>query len=156
MWGESLPADPAAALQSHLSRLRSTLGPVAAGIETVSGGYRLRSDVITVDVSRFETLLGLAGDGVRPARERARLLGQAVALVRGAAFEDLEVDDAYMEARRISDLVTGARLGPPRPTPRPAPRRSCPPGGCRRRWWTSSVAGGTSMPWPRCSPPTGS
>ncbi len=34
VWGESLPADVPAAVHSQISRLRSTLGPASAAIET--------------------------------------------------------------------------------------------------------------------------
>lgn len=93
VWREDLPADPVAALQSQISRLRAVLGPAATGLETTSGGYRLRSDAIAVDLTAFDATAALAcseGDPVR----RVELLSQAIAMVRGAAYEDLEVDDA--------------------------------------------------------------
>ncbi len=108
--GEDLPADPNAALLSQLSRVRSSLRAAGAGIETMSGGYRLRSDVIAVDVALFEDALALARAPERTAAQRADLLDQAIAMVRGAAFEDLEVEDAYIEARRVQELAVWARL----------------------------------------------
>lgn len=109
IWREHLPSDPSAALQSQLSRLRSSLGTASSAIETMSGGYRLRSDLVNVDIAAFEALLASARGEGRSAAERAALLDRAVALVRGPAFEDLEVDDAYIEARRIEDLAAAAR-----------------------------------------------
>lgn len=110
IWREHLPSDPGAALQSQLSRLRSSLGAASSAIETISGGYRLRSDVVSVDIAAFEALLASARDEERSAAERAALLDRAVALVRGPAFEDLEVDYAYIEARRIEELAAAARV----------------------------------------------
>ena len=110
VWGEALPANPTAALQSQLSRLRASLADAAAGVETTSGGYRLRTDVLAVDIDDFDALLAWAHEGESNASERAARLDQAVSIVRGAAFEDLEVDDAYIEARRIQELAVAARL----------------------------------------------
>lgn len=110
IWREHLPSDPGAALQSQLSRLRSSLWAASSAIETISGGYRLRSDVVSIDLAAFEALLASARDEERSAAERAALLDQAVALVRGPAFEDLEVDYAYIEARRIEELAAAARV----------------------------------------------
>ena len=42
LWPEAPPESGPAALRSHVSRLRAHLGPAAAALETVSGGYRLR------------------------------------------------------------------------------------------------------------------
>src|SRR5579859_5394868 len=76
LWGDALPADPAAALQSQMSRLRRRLGPAAA-IATVPGGYRFANPGI-VDVVRFRRLLERArrgADGVA--------VEEALALWRG-------------------------------------------------------------------------
>lgn len=108
VWGERLPGEPAAALHSQISRLRKVLGPTATGIETTSGGYRLRSSVIGIDLVTFDALLASAGAEPDQAR-RVQLLECAVAMVRGAAFEDLEVDDAYIKARRVEDRLAEAR-----------------------------------------------
>jgi predicted ATPase/DNA-binding winged helix-turn-helix (wHTH) protein len=110
IWREHLPSDPGAALQSQLSRLRSSMGTASSAIETMSGGYRLRTDLVSVDIAEFEALLASARDERRGAAERAALFDRAVVLVRGPAFEDLEVDDAYIEARRIEELAAAARV----------------------------------------------
>ena len=41
LWGEALPADPAGALRTQISRLRRALGPAGDSLITVEGGYRL-------------------------------------------------------------------------------------------------------------------
>src|SRR3712207_2878567 len=81
VWGETLPADPTAALQSQLSRLRASLGDAAVGLETTSGGYRLVTDVLAVDIDEFDALLASARDGEGNASARAARWEQAVAMV---------------------------------------------------------------------------
>lgn len=108
VWGESLPVDPTAALHSQISRLRAFLGGAASAIETSSGGYRLRAEEAAVDLVAFDAAIAAAFDEPVPAR-RARLLNRAVEMVRGAAFEDLDLDDACIEARRVAELVVAAR-----------------------------------------------
>jgi DNA-binding SARP family transcriptional activator len=41
LWPAEPPESGPAALHSHVSRLRGHLGPAAAALETVAGGYRL-------------------------------------------------------------------------------------------------------------------
>src|ERR1700733_14650014 len=55
LWGDSQPADPAAVLQSHLSRLRRLLRPDAE-IVARPPGYLLDAPPDIVDVGRFELL----------------------------------------------------------------------------------------------------
>ena len=55
LWGDHQPADPAAVLQSHLSRLRRLLRP-EAGIVARPPGYLLEVPGETVDAGRFEWL----------------------------------------------------------------------------------------------------
>lgn len=109
VWGESLPTDASAALHSQISRLRSALGPSAAAVETASGGYRLRRDLVAVDIDRFDSLVASASDEDDP-RAQAVVLTEAIAMVRGHAFEDLDVDDASIEARRVDEVVAVARV----------------------------------------------
>jgi predicted ATPase/DNA-binding SARP family transcriptional activator len=83
LWPEVLPADPANALQSLVSRLRRALG-VAEVVTQTASGYRLAVAPSDIDVHRFERL---AADGRGRLRageaEAAReLLCQAVALAK--------------------------------------------------------------------------
>jgi predicted ATPase/DNA-binding SARP family transcriptional activator len=87
VWGDALPKDPSGALANQVSRLRGVLGEVA--IESVSGGYRLGSTV-EVDVD------GLDED----------MVGDAPA---GSPYEDLDVEDARVEAARLSEQLLSLR-----------------------------------------------
>jgi DNA-binding SARP family transcriptional activator len=63
LWGDDLPTDPAAALQTQVSRLRRSLGPAAAWLQTVgTTGYRLTVDPEQVDAARFAQLVERARD----------------------------------------------------------------------------------------------
>lgn len=112
IWGGacgSVPNDPQAALQTLVSRLRSTLrgrvGPVT--IATTPHGYRLRCEPGELDARRFADLLARAR-GSDP-RRRLDLLDEAVGLWRGPAFDGLaEEDFAQAEAARLTELRTGA------------------------------------------------
>jgi class 3 adenylate cyclase/DNA-binding winged helix-turn-helix (wHTH) protein len=64
LWGESLPVDPTASLQSQVFRLRRELGPSGVCVERVPPGYRLRAAAEQVDAAAFEALL--ASDGSTP------------------------------------------------------------------------------------------
>lgn len=57
LWPDALPADPAGALQSQVSRLRRQLGQDSGWIETMSAGYRLVWHPDGLDVACFECLL---------------------------------------------------------------------------------------------------
>src|SRR6202167_1403101 len=71
-WGERLPDHPKDALQTVLSRLRTTLG--AELITAEISGYRLNVTADDVDALRFAALRGRAGHpggaGLRPASAR--------------------------------------------------------------------------------------
>ncbi|MEQ4207359.1 BTAD domain-containing putative transcriptional regulator [Actinopolymorpha sp. B9G3] len=90
IWGESPPADAANALQRLASRLRRALpGGV---IEGQTGGYRLAVDPDAVDALRFERLVALARN--EEDSRRTRLLREALALWRGAALQDVGLEDS--------------------------------------------------------------
>ncbi|MEV0897609.1 BTAD domain-containing putative transcriptional regulator [Actinoplanes sp. NPDC049802] len=97
LWAETMPADPAAALHSQISRLRRVLPGVP--IDTVPPGYALRVDPDQVDAGRFDRLVAAARTG-----DAAELLGEALALWQGpayAGFADTEV--ARLEAIRLEE-----------------------------------------------------
>ncbi|WP_405149767.1 AfsR/SARP family transcriptional regulator [Sphaerisporangium sp. NBC_01403] len=81
LWPQELPADPANALQSLVSRLRWLLGEAGA-VTRSEGGYRLDVTEDDVDALRFERLAAHGRDRLRAGDPRAAagLLGQAVAL----------------------------------------------------------------------------
>jgi predicted ATPase/class 3 adenylate cyclase/DNA-binding SARP family transcriptional activator len=91
LWGDALPADPAATLQSQVSRLRRALGSAAGWVETVGVGYRLVDGPGRVDAARFGELVAQArAQGDRP-EEALRAVEAALDLWRGRAY--LEVAD---------------------------------------------------------------
>jgi predicted ATPase/two-component SAPR family response regulator len=97
LWGESLPADPYDALQSHISRLRHRLGP-SASIETTPAGYRFTAPEF-LDAARFEKLVD---EGRRAGSTGAALdaYDAALGLWRGRAFLDV-ADHPVLRAAAI-------------------------------------------------------
>ncbi len=104
LWGEHPPRTATTSLQNSVSQLRKLLG--AGFLQTRPAGYLLELDRSQLDLARFEDL-------VREARaaeptERARLLRDALALWRGAALADSELEDfAQAEIQRLEDLRLG-------------------------------------------------
>jgi DNA-binding SARP family transcriptional activator/ABC-type branched-subunit amino acid transport system substrate-binding protein len=96
VWGETQPADPAAALHTQVSRLRALLG--TERIVTREPGYLLDVAPEQVDVHRFSALLQSAADA--PPRRAEELLGEALALWRGPALADLGDAPFASDARR--------------------------------------------------------
>ncbi len=90
IWGERPPSDAANALQRLASRLRKAL-PTGL-IEGQPGGYRLTAAPDIVDALRFERLLAQARLEESPGR--VRLLREALALWRGAAMQDVALEDS--------------------------------------------------------------
>jgi predicted ATPase/DNA-binding SARP family transcriptional activator len=90
IWGESPPADAGNALQRLVSRLRKALP--AGSVEGVAGGYRLTVDPDAVDAVRFERLVVQARS--EELSGRLELLRDAMALWRGGAMQDIELDDS--------------------------------------------------------------
>jgi predicted ATPase/DNA-binding SARP family transcriptional activator len=105
IWGEHPPSDAANALQRLVSRLRRALPE--GYVEGLTGGYRLMVEPEAVDAIRFERLVGRArneGD-----RERVRLLCDALALWRGAAMQDVGLQESAAFAAAVTRLE-GLRL----------------------------------------------
>jgi DNA-binding SARP family transcriptional activator/tetratricopeptide (TPR) repeat protein len=92
VWDGSPPSGAAVTLRSHVLRLRRVLGPRAGGrLVTRHPGYLLQAEEDEVDVLRFRCL---CRDGGAALRENAwaradGLLGEALALWRGAALADV-------------------------------------------------------------------
>ena len=103
VWDDDVPPDPAAALRSHVSRLRRALGTRTAEVVTTDGGYRLDVDRTSVDACRFEDLL-LHADGGSDAMT-LEVLDESLALWRGHAFEEFaDRPFARAEAARLEGL----------------------------------------------------
>ncbi|MET8993558.1 BTAD domain-containing putative transcriptional regulator [Amycolatopsis sp. NPDC004169] len=103
MYGEYPPEGAANALQSQVSRLRTALKELAP-VEFTAAGYRLAVAPDEVDVHRFERLTR-EGRALLKNGEHARaaeVLGEALALWRGAAFTDLA--DAPFAATQVTRL----------------------------------------------------
>jgi DNA-binding SARP family transcriptional activator len=101
LWGEKVPRNAPAALQTHVSRLRKELGPEL--VATRAWGYVLRTEPATIDLERFERLVAEAEN--LPARERAGKLRAALALWRGTPLEDLAFEPALAkEIARLEEL----------------------------------------------------
>jgi predicted ATPase/DNA-binding SARP family transcriptional activator len=92
IWGENPPADATNSLQQLVSRLRKVLP--AGTIEGQVDGYRLTVEPDSVDAVRFERLLNAVQAGADDAARRVRLLREALGLWRGAAMQDVGIQDS--------------------------------------------------------------
>ncbi|MER5491965.1 BTAD domain-containing putative transcriptional regulator [Streptomyces sp. NPDC002490] len=108
LWGDALPARPAGALQTLVSRLRRVC--TAAGADGLlvrrALGYALEVPAEAVDAGRFTALLARARTAGDPGA-RARLLAEALDLWRGPAFADF-VDEPF--AREAAARLEEQRL----------------------------------------------
>ncbi len=105
IWGERPPSEAANALQRLVSRLRKAL-PEGL-VEGQTDGYRLRAEPAAVDAVRFERLVGQARNDEDP--RRVRLLREALALWRGAAMQDVGLEDSAAFDAAVTRLE-GLRL----------------------------------------------
>jgi predicted ATPase/class 3 adenylate cyclase/DNA-binding SARP family transcriptional activator len=104
LWGDVLPAQPSAALQSQVFRLRRQLGQAGNWVETHGAGYRLTCDPERIDAGHFERLVTRARDQAVP-QETLRLVESALALWRGRAYLEVAEHPALRaEAIRLEDL----------------------------------------------------
>ncbi len=116
LWGDDQPADPAAAVQTNVSRLRRLLDE-SVSLTTEVGGYRLAIDGDGLDLVRFERLIEGAriaasenGDLVVVADDAAAALD----LWRGMPFQELDHPAVSSERSRVELLRSEAielRLG---------------------------------------------
>jgi DNA-binding SARP family transcriptional activator len=99
LWSGAPPTAAPNALQSHISRLRRSLGDDAA-IVTQEAAYLIRLDPDQLDLLRFERLVAEA-EGADADQARS-LLREALALWRGEPFADLADDPLSQgEAQRL-------------------------------------------------------
>ncbi|MBT2207436.1 BTAD domain-containing putative transcriptional regulator [Actinomadura sp. NEAU-AAG7] len=93
LWGERPPRNATGTLQARVSQLRKVLDGAEPGARRLIAarppGYLLDVPPDAVDAGRFAALLVRAGEAADPSA-RARLLGDALALWRGPAFEGLD------------------------------------------------------------------
>ena len=92
IWGEHPPADATNALQRLVSRLRKVLPDGV--VEGQTDGYRLRVEPDSVDAVRFERLVTAGRTGTEDRSRRVRLLREALELWRGAAMQDVGLQDS--------------------------------------------------------------
>ncbi|WP_214370602.1 BTAD domain-containing putative transcriptional regulator [Pseudonocardia sp. H11422] len=109
LWADRSPAEPHAALQSHVSRLRRQLGAAAAWIATTSTGYRFVGPPDRVDSTRFERLLAGAREcGERP-EAALQQLDEALGLWRAGAYSEFADHPAIApQAARLEELRADA------------------------------------------------
>ncbi|HCB06297.1 MAG TPA: hypothetical protein DEQ43_19020 [Nocardioides bacterium] len=110
LWHEQPPASWVKVVQGCVSRLRRVLG--AEAIETSTSGYRLRIDLVDLDVVEFEELFGRARSAsAEGAAERAVIsFEKALGLWRGRPLTDLEEwEPAQLEAARLTELLLAAQ-----------------------------------------------
>ncbi len=105
IWGENPPPGAANALQRLVSRLRKVLPDGL--VEGQADGYRLTIEPDAVDAMRFERLLVQARGDSGP--RRLRLLREALALWRGAALQDVGLQDSAAFDAAVTRLE-GLRL----------------------------------------------
>ena len=105
LWGDERPATAVSALHVHLSKLRELLGDV---LERDSSGYRLAPGGYALDATEFETLVAAARED---SAQAARLLRDALALVRGVSLSDVAWDGSLATWQRsLEEQQLQARL----------------------------------------------
>jgi DNA-binding SARP family transcriptional activator len=102
-WPAELPVHPRAALHNGVSRLRRLLG--AGFVETLSWGYRLRTDADHHDLLSFEDLRTSARSAAARGHFKSALadLDKAAALWRTPLLGN--VDSVSLERERVPDLT---------------------------------------------------
>jgi DNA-binding SARP family transcriptional activator len=90
LWRDDLPQDAAGSLQTFVSVLRRRLSPDRGRarelVVTETGAYRFATDLVELDLERFDELLERAAREPTPAARRS--LAEALALARGEVLED--------------------------------------------------------------------
>jgi predicted ATPase/DNA-binding SARP family transcriptional activator len=107
VWGDGQPADPSAALQTLVWRLREVLRNAGcdgvAQLLTRAPGYTFEVEGEQVDIVRFERLVRAAA--AAPPDRAADFLEEALALWRGPAYAEFADDEIVRaEAVRLEEL----------------------------------------------------
>ena len=138
LWPGEMPDSGRQALHTHVSRLRTHLGPAASRLQTRHDGYRLDLAADELDLAQARTLLATAR--AAPADALA-VLQEAHGLWRGPVLADLT------DSEPIAVAVDGLRAAAPRGRRRPGLL-------CRRRGpgrATSSRSPPPRTPTTRCA-----
>ncbi|MGH7446257.1 MAG: AfsR/SARP family transcriptional regulator, partial [Longimicrobiales bacterium] len=111
LWHDHLPADPAAALRTQISRLRTLLGKAGADNRlrhAEAPGYSLDLAPGELDAGEFENLHRRAMEA--EPRQAVDLVDQALALWRDEPFGELHALPLFLgEASRLQELRLSAR-----------------------------------------------
>jgi DNA-binding SARP family transcriptional activator len=118
LWGEALPQNYLATLETYVSVLRQTLDPGRRARDSVvvteRSGYRLDAQRVTVDLDEFDRLIRDAAEQDLPAA--LDTMNCALALVRGEVLEDEgyaswadQVRSTYL-SKQVHVLVNAGRL----------------------------------------------
>lgn len=104
LWGENLPRNVCASLETYVSVLRRSIGALPGGaglVVTQSGAYRLDTSRYCLDLDRFDALA--AEITTAPPHLVRRLLQRAIALVEGEVLADEPYADWAAESRNVYD-----------------------------------------------------
>src|SRR5215217_6168325 len=106
LWPEAPPAEATRSLQVTVSRLRRSLAPAGAPVQTLASGYRLAVADDAIDARRFEALVDRAQAARADDPEAARrLFDESLALWRGPALADAAFEAfAQGEIARLEEL----------------------------------------------------
>jgi predicted ATPase/DNA-binding SARP family transcriptional activator len=109
LWGDEPPPTARNSLQSHVARLRATVG-ASDPLVTRPPGYALDRERVTVDVWRFEAAVERArGAAGGDARATAQQLATALRWWRGEPYGGFADEHVDREARRLEQLRVEAR-----------------------------------------------
>lgn len=118
LWGDRLPRNPAAALQTRVSQLRRALEAGEPGgrnlVVRQPPGYLLAVSPDSVDAGTFRALAARAREADGP-RDRTTLLADALGLWRGPAYADVTDQDfartaiVRLEDERVTALEAHAQ-----------------------------------------------
>lgn len=112
LWGGEQPADPAGAVQTHVSRLRMLFEKEAGSdarqlLVTQPSGYLLAADPLLIDAAWFERRVDEARAAPSP-HAAAELLERALRLWRGPALAGFDHEHLRAAATRLDELRLAA------------------------------------------------